>query len=95
MVKGSVGTVKNVIDEFIETDLDYKEIRKIFENIQKNGFEPNKIILALRLINKITETELTLETLLAFMDSAETERFRLNIDINNFISRISSLLFLK
>ncbi len=93
MIKVSVGTVKNVIDEFIETELDYKEIRKIFENIRKNGFEPNKIILALRLINNITKTELTLETLLAFIDSAETERFRLNIDINYFISRISSLLF--
>ena len=45
------------------------------------------------MINKITKTELSLETLLAFLDSAETERFRLDMDINYFISRISSLLF--
>lgn len=93
MVKVSVGTVKNVIDEFIETNLDYIEIRKIFETIRKNGFEPKKLILALHLINKINKTELRLETLLAFLDSSETERFRLDMDINDFISRISSLLF--
>ena len=35
MVKVSVGTVKNVVDSFIENELDYMEIRKIFENIKK------------------------------------------------------------
>src|SRR5215211_3297003 len=84
MVKVSVGTVKNVVDSFIENDLDYMAIRKRFENIKKNGIEPKKIILALRLINNINKTELSFETLLAFLDSVETERFRLDIDINNF-----------
>ena len=69
------------------------KIRKIFENVEKNNIENTKIILALRLINKINKTHLRYESLLAFLDGIETEGFRLNMDINIFVSRISSLLF--
>ncbi len=93
IVKVSVGTVKNVVDSSIEKELDYMKIRKIFENVEKHKIGKNKIILALRLINKIDRTQLSYETLLAFLDGLETEGFRLDIDINIFISRISSLLF--
>lgn len=93
ILKVSVSTVKNVVDSFIEKELDYMKIRKIFENVEKNNVEKNKIILALRLINKIDKTQLSYESLLAFLDGLETEGFRLDIDINIFISRISSLLF--
>ena len=93
IVKVSVGTVKNVVDSFIKKELDYMKIRKIFENVEKNNVEKTKIILALRLINKIDKTQLSYESLLAFLDGLETEGFRLDIDINIFISRISSLLF--
>ena len=47
----------------------------------------------MRIINKIDKTQLSYESLLAFLDGLETEGFRLDIDINIFISRISSLLF--
>ena len=93
IVKVSVGTVKNVVDSSIEKELDYMKIRKIFENVEKHKMGKNKIILALRLINKIERTQLSYESLLAFLDGLETEGFRLDIDINIFISRISSLLF--
>jgi hypothetical protein len=93
IVKVSVGTVKNVVDSFIKKELDYMKIRKIFENVEKNNVDKNKIILALRIINKIDKTQLSYESLLAFLDGLETEGFRLDIDINIFISRISSLLF--
>ena len=93
IVKVSVGTVKNVVDSSIEKELDYMKIRKIFENVEKHKIGKNKIILALRLINKIDRTQLSYESLLAFLDGLETEGFRLDIDINIFISRISSLLF--
>ena len=93
ILKVSVSTVKNVVDSFIEKELDYMKIRKIFENVEKNNVEKNKKILALRLINKIEKTQLSYESLLAFLDGLETEGFRLDIDNNIFISRISSLLF--
>jgi hypothetical protein len=88
-----VGTVKNVVDFFIKKELDYLKIRKIFENVEKNNIEKTKIILALRLINKIDKTQLSYESLLAFLEGLETEGFRLNMDLNIFVSRISSLLF--
>ena len=47
----------------------------------------------MRLINKIEKTQLSYELLLAFLDGLATEGFRLDIDINIFIFRISSLLF--
>ena len=93
IVKVSVGTVKNVVNYFRTKELDYMKIRKIFENVEKNNVEKTKIVLALRLINKIDKTQLSYETLLAFLDGLETEGFRLDTDINIFISRISSLLF--
>lgn len=93
ILKVSVSTVKNVVDSFIEKELDYMKIRKIFENVEKNNVEKNKKILALRLINKIEKTQLSYESLLAFLDGLATEGFRLDIDINIFIFRISSLLF--
>lgn len=93
ILKVSVSTVKNVVDSFIEKELDYMKIRKIFENVEKNNVEKNKKILALRLINKIEKTQLSYELLLAFLDGLATEGFRLDIDINIFIFRISSLLF--
>ena len=93
LVKVSVSTVKNVVDYFISKELDYMKIRKIFENVEKNNIEKNKIIFALRLINKVDKTQLSYESLLAFLDGIETEGFRLDMDINIFVSRISSLLF--
>ena len=42
ILKVSVSTVKNVVDSFIEKELDYMKIRKIFENVEKNNVEKNK-----------------------------------------------------
>jgi hypothetical protein len=78
IVQVSVDTVKNVVDFFINKELNYIKIRKIFENVEKNKIEKNKIIMALRLINKIDKTQLRYESLLAFLDGLETEGFRLD-----------------
>ena len=95
LVKVSVVTVKNVVDYFISKELDYMKIRKIFENVEKNNIEKNKIIFALRLINKVDKTQLSYESLLAFLDGIETEGFRLDMDINIFVSEYHLYYFLK
>ena len=51
--------------------------------------------MVLHLINKIDRTNVSYESIMAFLDGIETERFRLDRDVNILISRISSLLFFK
>jgi hypothetical protein len=88
----SVGSVSSITREESKKDNDYFQIREITKIFKKNNLNISDVISGIRLYNKIKKVGLNITFFENFIDSTNTESFRLKKDHSKFLEDIKRIV---
>ncbi|HET9806369.1 MAG TPA: hypothetical protein VFP49_05640 [Nitrososphaeraceae archaeon] len=88
----SVGSVSSITREESNKDNDYFQIREITKIFKKNNLNISDVISGIRLYNKIKKVGLDITFFENFIDSTNTESFRLKKDHSKFLEDIKKIV---
>ena len=88
----SVGSVYSIIEEEAEKDDAFNYIREIAKKLRKDNLNIDDLIPAIHLNSKIKNLGLNFDLFDSFLDSADTESFRINMDLNEFFKKVKEIL---
>lgn len=88
----SVGSVSSITREESNKDNDYFQIREITKIFKKNNLNISDVISGIRLYNKIKKVGLDITFFENFIDSTNTESFRLKKDHSKFLEDIKRIV---
>lgn len=88
----SVGNAHSTITEESDKDNDFFQIREITKIFRKNNLKISDVIYAIRLHNKVRKLGLDTSFFENFLDTTDTESFKLNIEHPKFLEEIKSVL---
>jgi hypothetical protein len=88
----SVGNVSSIVNHELTKDEYYIVIREVTKMFKSHNLEITDVISGIRLKNKVKETGLTISFLENFLESTNTESFRLGMDHEKFFKIIKKIL---
>ena len=88
----SVGSVYSIIEEEAEKDDAFNYIREIAKKLRKDNLNIDDLIPAIHLNSKIKTLGLDFDLFDNFVDSADTEIFRIKMDLNEFFKKVKEIL---
>ena len=88
----SVGTIHSITKEVSLNDEYYIVIREVTKMLRSNNLELTDVISGIRLKNKIQEAGLTISFFENFLESTNTESFRLGMDHAIFLEIVKRIL---
>lgn len=88
----SVGTVFSIIKEEIKKDELFQFFREIAKTIKKNNLSVYDLIRAIYLNSKIVKLGLSSELFEKFLDLADTKSFRLDMNLDEFLNKITDII---
>ena len=95
LCKVSVGSVSAITNEASEKDADFTVIREVTKTWKKNNLAPSKVILGIRLNNKVKEVGLTIPFFEDFLEFTNTDSFKLGMDHIKFLEEIKRIMKLE
>ena len=84
----SIGSISSITTEESNKDNDYFQIREITKIFKKNNLNISDVISGIRLYNKIKKVGLDITFFENFIDSTNTESFRLKKDHSKYLEDI-------
>lgn len=88
----SVGTISAITTEESKKDNDFFQIREITKTFKKHNLKISDIISGIRLYNKIKKLGLDIVFFENFIESIDTESFRLKKDFSKFLEDIKRII---
>ena len=88
----AIGTVYKVTDEEARKDESIVYIREIAKMFKKKNLEISEVIIGVRLYNKVKKVGLSHSFFENFLESTNTESFRLEMEHDQFIENIKRIL---
>jgi hypothetical protein len=88
----SIGSISSITTEESNKDNDYFQIREITKIFKKNNLNISDVISGIRLYNKIKKVGLNITFFENFIDSTNTESFRLKKDHSKFLEDIKRIV---
>jgi hypothetical protein len=88
----AVGTVDKVTSEEARNDESIVYLREIAKIFRKNKLELSEVITGIRLYNKVKKTGLSYSFFENFLESTNTESFRIEMEHDQFIENIKRIL---
>jgi hypothetical protein len=88
----SIGSISSITTEESNKDNDYFQIREITKIFKKNNLDISDVISGIRLYNKIKKVGLNITFFENFIDSTNTESFRLKKDHSKFLEDIKRIV---
>ena len=88
----SVGSIHSITKEEVKKDDVFIYIREIAKKLRKDSIDIYDLIPAINLHSKIKNLGLYCEVFEDFLDSADTESFRINMNLDEFLKRVKEIL---
>ena len=88
----SVGSIHSITKEEVKKDNAFIYIREIAKKLRKDNIDIYDLIPAINLHSKIQNLDLNHEVFEDFLDSTDTESFRINMNLDEFLKRVKEIL---
>src|SRR5688500_9346256 len=88
----SVGTISAITTEESNKDNDFFQIREITKTFKKHNLKISEVISGIRLYNKIKNLGLDIVFFENFIESIDTESFRLKKDLSKLLEDIKRIV---
>jgi hypothetical protein len=88
----SVGTISAITTEESNKDNDFFQIREITKKFKKHDLKISDVISGIRLYNKIKKLGLDISFFENFIESVDTESFRIKKNIDKFLEDIKRII---